>query len=84
MADERERRGDRASARTRMAHKPAGVYRSGVREYRSRDPQRVIDRRRLGRAHRTRITSAAEIGPRMHENFEEVALRCADERRGDG
>ena len=36
----------------------------------------VIDRRRLGRAHRTQLTSAAEIGPRLHENFEMIGLRC--------
>ena len=82
--EERRRRGDRASAGTRMAHKPAGTYRSGVRAYRPRDPQHVIDKRRLGRAHRTQITSAAEIGQRLHETFGMIALRCVNERRGDG
>ena len=81
---ERERRGDRASARTRMAPKPKDVYRSGVRPYKPRAPPPVINSRRLGNLHRTQITSAAEIGQRLHENFSIIALRCLDERRGDG
>ena len=83
-AEERQRRGGLTSARTRMAQKPKDVYRSGVRSYKPRDPQHIIDARRLGRKCRTQITSAAEIGPRLHENFEMIALRCVDERRGDG
>ena len=82
--EERQRRGDRASARTRMARVPKNVYRSGVRAYKPRDPQHVIDKRRLGRIHRTQITSAAEIGLRLHENLRTIALRCVKERRGDG
>ena len=83
--EERRRRGDRASANTRMANKPAGIYCSGSQTYKPRDPQQVINRRRLGKAHRTQITSAAEIGLRLHENFVIIGLRCGDERRrGDG
>ena len=58
-----------------MARVPKNVYRSGVRAYKPRDPQHVIDKRRLGRIHRTQITSAAEIGLRLHENLKMIALR---------
>ena len=82
---ERRRRGELASANTRMARMPARVYRSGVRTYTPRAAQHVIDRRLLGTApRRTQITSAAEIGPRLHELFGEVATRCVAERTGDG
>ena len=84
IAVERERRGERPSANTRMGQRPVAAYRDGVREYRPRTAHEVIDARRRGRVSRKRITSAAEIGPRLHQNLEMIALRCAEERRGDG
>ena len=82
-ATERQRRGARASAGTRMACTPPDVYRSGIRKYKPRDARHVINARILRKPHRARITGAAEIGPRLWETFMEIARRC-NRDRGDG
>jgi len=87
VESERQRRGDRVSSSTRMTSKPAGVYRAGVRAYKTRTPQLTIDKRRLRKKPcRAQIMNAAEIGPRLYENYTVIAERCAIERkmRDDG
>ena len=84
-AEERVRRGGLASAGTRMAPRPERLYLAGTAKYRARATKEETRRRLLGRGTRTRIEHAAEIGPRLHENLQEVARRCERERRrGDG
>ena len=84
-ADERARRGDLASAGTRMAQRPERLYLAGTAKYRARATTEEARRRLLTRGTRTRIEQAAEIGPRLHENLQEIARRCERERRhGDG
>ena len=84
---ERGRRGDRVSSGTRMEHKSKDIYRDGVRYYKPRAPQHAINKHILNKKQcRTQITNAAEIGPRLYENYKVIALRCAQERmmRDDG
>ena len=69
-ADERARRGDLASAGTRMALRPERLYLAGTAKYRARATKEEAQRRLLGRGTRTRIEHAAEIGPRLHENLQ--------------
>jgi len=85
--DERQRRGGQPSAATRMERKRADIYRNGVRHYKPRAAQHVINRRLImRRGRRVDIVAGAEIGPRLYENIKLIAERCEQERRrrGDG
>ena len=83
---ERSRRGVLPSANTRMECKRPDVYRSGVRRYKPRTHQNIINRRLISKKGRKiNIVTGAEIGPRLYENLIIIAKRCERERqRGDG
>ena len=68
-----------------VAQRPERLYLAGTAKYRAWATKEEAQRRLLERGTRTRIEHAAEIGPRLHENLQEVARRCERERRhGDG
>ena len=84
--NERARRGTLPSANTRMECKKPDTYRNGVRRYKPRTNQHVINRRLLNKKTRkVNIVTGAEIGPRLYENMMIIAKRCERERqKGDG
>jgi len=80
--EERQRRGELPSAATRMERKRPSVYRNGVRPYKKRAAQHVIDRRRLGkRGRRVDIVVGAEVGPRLYGDMMIIEERCGQERK---
>ena len=83
-AAEERRRGSssqpRTAAGTRKGRMSSDVYTAGTRTYKARAPKHIMNERLLAMKHRTQITSAAEIGPRLHETFMEIARRCYRER----
>ena len=79
-AEERRRDSSQSSVGTRKERVPIDVHRAGTRTYKARAPKHVMIQRLLEMKHRTQITNAAEIGPRLHETFMEIARRCYEER----
>ena len=80
-AEARQRRGELPSAATRMERKRPAVYRCGVRPYKKRTAQHVIDRRRLAkRGRRVDIVAGAEIGHRLYGDMMIIEERCRQER----